>query len=78
MDAEFTYIGAFLISSNRVSFKIENEIKNPGDSWTEYDLLTCKGTIVSEKEIRLTVTSKTRKTTTERTYLKVEGNTIQS
>ena len=72
------FVGAFLEGRNGISFKIENQISNPGDSWTQYDLLTGKGTVVSENELRFSISSKIRKTTVERMYKRATGNRIDT
>ena len=70
------YVGAFLEGRNSISFKIANQISNPADTWVEYDLFTCKGTVVSENELRISISSKMRKTTIERIYKRAATNSI--
>jgi hypothetical protein len=75
-DPALIYCGAFSDSGDRLQFKIENELADPSDTWSEYDLLTFKGTVVSENELQLEVSSKQKKWVRERTYLRVAGNEL--
>jgi hypothetical protein len=75
-EPELVYWGAYAENGDRLSFKIENELTDPSDTWSQYDLLTFKGTIVSPDELQLDMHSKRTQQTTERNYQRVEGNSI--
>ena len=74
--ADEVFAGAFWEGNGTVSFKVENYVANPADTWTSYDLLTFKGKVISENELRFKVTSKATKATVSRTYFFVEGDEI--
>lgn len=69
-EVEYTFCGAFETFENRISFKVENEIRNPSDSWAQKDVLSFKGTMNSETELILKQTSKRTTFETENKYLK--------
>src|SRR5687767_5912209 len=58
---EEIYVGAFLEGSKSISFKIGNEVNGSVNGWAQQDILTCKGTVISDDAFELTVTSKTFK-----------------
>jgi len=76
-EPESIYWGAYSENGERLSFKIENELPNPSDTWAQYDLLTFKGTIVSAEELQLEIHSKRTQAVTARTYRRAEGNSIE-
>jgi hypothetical protein len=75
-EAELIYMGAYSDNGDRLSFKIENELRDPSDTWSQYDLLTFKGTIVSADELQLEMHSKRTQQSVSRNYRRVEGNRI--
>lgn len=70
-EPEFTFCGAFHESGDKISFKVENEIPDPSDSWAQKDVISFKGAIVNENELELRQVSKRTGLEISRTYLKV-------
>lgn len=75
-EPEFIYWGAFSEYDDKLKFKVENEIMNPGDTWVEYDLRSFVGKIISNDELQFEITSKHRLWTKNRTYKRVTGNQL--
>jgi hypothetical protein len=75
-EPEFTFCGAYEFSSSSKSFKIENEITNPSDSWVQKDVLSFKGSIINENELLLKSVSKRTKFETENTYKKITDQAL--
>jgi hypothetical protein len=75
-EPEFTFCGAYEFSSSSISFKIENEITNPSDSWVQKDVLSFKGSIINENELFLKSVSKRTKFETENTYKKITDQAL--
>lgn len=70
-EPEYTFCGAFGdFGNDTISFKVENEIPNPANTWAEKDLLSFKGKVISETELILKSVSKRTKFEVELTYLK--------
>lgn len=68
---EFTFLGAYSESGDKMIFKVENEITDTSDSYAQKDVLTFKGTMISENEIHLTKTSKRTNFSSDGVYLKM-------
>lgn len=67
---EYTFCGAFDVYGESISFKVENEVSDPSNSWVEKDVLSFKGSVISETELLLKHISKRRQFEIENTYLK--------
>lgn len=57
-EPEFTFCGAYQEYGERLSFKVENELANASDTWAQKDVLSFKGVVKEDQELRLTRTSK--------------------
>lgn len=66
-EPEFTFCGAFNEYGDAVSFKVENEIRDPSDSWAQKDVISFKGSI-NENELELKQISKRTGLETARVY----------
>ncbi|MES2588422.1 MAG: hypothetical protein V4622_05525 [Bacteroidota bacterium] len=70
-EPEYTFCGAFEdFENDTISFKVENEIHDPSNTWAVKDLLSFKGKVVSETELLLKSVSKATKFELENKYLK--------
>lgn len=70
-EPEYTFCGAFEDFGNgTISFKVENEILDPSNTWAEKDLLSFSGKVISETELALKSVSKRTKFEVELTYVK--------
>ncbi len=70
-EPEYIFCGAFEdFGNDTISFKVENEIRDPSNSWAVKDLLSFKGKIISETELLLKSVSKATKFEVENKYLK--------
>lgn len=73
---ELTFCGAFQDYGDTVSFKVENEILDPSDSWTQKDVISFKGSVTNEIELELKQTSKRTGLEISRIYLKTTDEEI--
>lgn len=70
-EPEYTFCGAFEDYGNgTISFKVENEVSDPSNTWAAKDLLSFKGKVISETELILSCVSKLTKFEVENRYLK--------
>ncbi|ASS49500.1 MAG: hypothetical protein A3D31_02715 [Candidatus Fluviicola riflensis] len=70
-EPEYTFCGAFEdFGSGTISFKVENEILDPSNTWSQKDVLSFKGTINDETTLLLKQTSKRTGFEIENNYLK--------
>ncbi len=70
-EPEYTFCGACQdFGTGAISFKVENEIRDPSNTWAEKDILSFKGKAINETELILNCVSKLRKTEVQHKYLK--------
>lgn len=69
-EPEFTFCGAYQEYNDKITFKVENEITNPSDTWVQKDVLSFSGTINSETELTLKQISKRTNYELTNNYLK--------
>jgi len=69
-EPEYTFCGSFEVYGNSISFKIENEIHDPSNTWAVKDILSFKGTVINESALMLKSISKHTKFEDENKYLK--------
>lgn len=70
-EPEYTFCGACQdFGTGTISFKVENEIRDIGNTWVEKDILSFKGKVISETELILKYVSKLTKFEVENNYLK--------
>lgn len=70
-EPEYTFCGAFEYFGNgTISFKVENQVSDPSNTWVEKDLLTFKGSVINETELILKQVSKRTNFEVENKYLK--------
>ena len=67
-EPEYTFCGAFDDYGDTLSFKVENQVADPSNTWVEKDLLSFKGKYV-EESLHLKIVSKRTQRETERVYL---------
>ncbi|MFM9984324.1 MAG: hypothetical protein ACKVOK_03780 [Flavobacteriales bacterium] len=75
-EPEYTFCGAFDENGERVSFKVENEIRDSSNSWAHKDVLSFKGTQNTEGDLALTQVSKRTKLEVKRTYHKTTDEEV--
>lgn len=76
-EPEYTFCGAFEDFGNgTISFKVENEIRDPSNTWVEKDLLSFNGKVISETELILKYVSKLTKFEVENKYLKTTDQSL--
>lgn len=67
-EPEYTFCGAFDDYGDKLSFKVENQVADPSNTWVEKDVLSFKGKYVDES-LHLKLVSKRTQWETERVYL---------
>lgn len=68
---EYTFCGAYNESGDSLSFKVENEILNPAETWTYKDILSFKGTLHEDHTLTVTKTSKHTGNAQEHTFTRI-------
>jgi len=66
-EPEYTFCGAFDDYGDSLSFKVENQVADPSNTWVEKDVLSFKGKIIEER-LHLKQVSKRTQFETERVY----------
>jgi hypothetical protein len=76
-EPEFTFCGAFEDYGNgTISFKVENEIRDPSNTWAVKDVLSFKGNVISETKINFKYISKLRKFEVENVFFKTTDQNL--
>ncbi|MES2555277.1 MAG: hypothetical protein V4604_03950 [Bacteroidota bacterium] len=66
-EPEYTFCGAFDDSGNTLSFKVENQIADPSNTWVAHDILSFKGRYQDES-LHFKIVSKRTQLEIERVY----------
>lgn len=76
-EPEEVFAGAYDENGDDLRFKIENEIRVSSPSWAKHDLISGKGSVISENELQLKIKSRNSGIIAERIYRRVTGNAVE-